>query len=113
MKRDNLVNLFVAESPAAPPMTKVLRVLAPLGVACIRQGEKSHTTVKPWPDEIDEWTHWLHAADGNPVANDRRFAPPRSVQWVASPRRAQSHDSPPVLDGHAEKPPDRSQRPQH
>ena len=69
---DNLANLFVAENATAPPMAEVMRVLAPLGVACIKHRDGWRTTVKPWPDEIDQWTHWLHAADGNPVAQDRR-----------------------------------------
>ena len=96
---DNLVNLFVAESRTMPPMSEVMRVLAPHGVACIKHSDGWHTTVKPWPDEMDQWTHWLHAADGNPVANDRKVGPPRSIQWIATPNRAKSHDAPPSLMG--------------
>jgi hypothetical protein len=32
--------------------------------------------VKPWPQEIDEWTPYLHDADGNPVVEDWVVAPP-------------------------------------
>jgi len=96
---DNLVNLFIGERQSMPPMAEVMRVLAPHGVACIKDPDGWHTTVKPWPDDMDEWTHWLHAADGNPVADDRRAAPPRSIQWIATPNRAKSHDAPPSLMG--------------
>ena len=49
--------------------------------------------VKPWPREIDEWTHYLHGADGNPVARDRVVAPPRHFQWVSDPVWMRSHES--------------------
>ncbi len=48
---------------------------------------------KPWPAEIDEWSHHLHAADGNPVANDRLVGPPKHYRWVSGPVWAQSHES--------------------
>ncbi len=48
---------------------------------------------KPWPAEIDEWSHHLHAADGNPVANDRVVGPPEHYQWISGPVWAQSHES--------------------
>ena len=48
---------------------------------------------KPWPPDIDEWPHYLHAADGNPVANDRVVGPPEQYQWVADPVWAQSHET--------------------
>ena len=48
---------------------------------------------KPWPADIDEWSHHLHAADGNPVANDRVVGPPEHYQWVAGPVWAQSHET--------------------
>ena len=40
---------------------------------------------KPWPAEIDQWTHYLHGADGNPVARDRVVGPPEHYQWIAEP----------------------------
>lgn len=48
---------------------------------------------KPWPPEIDEWTHFLHGADGNPVANDRVVAPPKHYQWISKPMWMRSHES--------------------
>ena len=54
---DNLVKLLVAEDLGRVPMAAVLRVLAPLGVACIKRPDGQWAkTVKPWPEELDEWT---------------------------------------------------------
>jgi outer membrane protein assembly factor BamB len=48
---------------------------------------------KPWPADIDQWSHHLHAADGNPVASDAKVGPPEHYQWVAGPVWAQSHET--------------------
>jgi len=85
---DNLVNLIVAEDLGDVSMDEATRVLAPLGVAVIG-GKK---TVKPWPEDIDEWTHYLHDATGNPVASDSVVGPPRRMQWTGGPRWARQHD---------------------
>jgi len=85
---DNLVNLLVADNLGKVPMAEVTRVLAPRGVAMIG-GRK---TVKPWPADIDEWTHWLHDASGNAVARDRAVGPPKHVQWIAPPRWQRHHE---------------------
>ena len=85
---DNLVNLIVADGRTGVPTQEIMRVLAPLGVAVIG-GRK---TVKPWPEGIDEWTHYLHGADNNAVAADRVAAQPRSLQWVSHPRWGRSHE---------------------
>ena len=85
---DGLVNLIVSEGPTGLPQAEVMRCLAPLGVAMI-DGRK---TVKPWPDNIDEWTHYLHGPDNNAVANDTVVGPPRHYQWQGGPRWARHHD---------------------
>ncbi len=85
---DNLVNLVISNNPSDVPMDEILRVLAPGGAAYI-QGKK---TVKPRPDEIDEWTHFLHEPDNNAVARDTRVGQPRSTQWIGGPRWGRSHE---------------------
>ncbi|MHC4405727.1 MAG: outer membrane protein assembly factor BamB family protein, partial [Planctomycetota bacterium] len=85
---DNLVNLLVADDLKGVTMREVMRVLAPRGVAWV-SGE---TIVKPWPNEIDEWTHFLHGADNNAVAKDTVVGPPKRYQWISGPRWARSHD---------------------
>ncbi|MFH1739381.1 MAG: PQQ-binding-like beta-propeller repeat protein, partial [bacterium] len=89
---DNLVNLLVSEDLGAIPMDEVMRVLAPLGVAYIKREGKWTKSVKPWPEEIDEWTHYLHDASGNAVAKDTRVGPPQDLQWVAKPLYGRSHE---------------------
>jgi len=126
---DNLVNIVVVDD--YPDLAKrgvsageLVRVLAPLGVACVGttpasgQAEASLRGLnsllveaglenrpfpdadgtwacgaKPWPAGIDEWTHFLHGADGNPVARDRVVAPPEHYQWVCGPMWLRSHET--------------------
>ena len=89
---DNLVNLVVSEDLGKIPTNEVMRVLAPNGAAYIKKGDTWTKTVKPRPEEIDEWTHYLHDASGNAVAADLVVGPPRHLQWVGSPRWARHHD---------------------
>ena len=98
---------------------ELVRVLAPLGSGYVRAGAEAGTKKltaelraagardvslvkaggawlrfsKPWPADIDEWTHYLHAADGNPVARDRVVGPPRRYQWTSGPTWMKSHES--------------------
>ena len=90
---DNLVNLVVAEDLGEVPMVEVMRVLAPGGVAYVKDKAAWKKTVKPRPDEIDHWSHFFHDATGNPVATDRRVGPPRHTQWEDGPRAGRSHEN--------------------
>ena len=89
---DNLASLVVVEKPDRISMNEVMRVLRPLGVAYVKSGDKWIKTTKPWPDDIDEWTHWLHSADGNAVARDKVVDSPRRIQWVADPVWQRHHN---------------------
>ena len=89
---DNLVRLLVAEDPGGVPASEMLRVLAPLGVAYVRQDGQWRKIVKPWPKEIDQWTHYLHDASNNAVAQDSVVASPKGLQWSAGPRYCRSHE---------------------
>ena len=86
---DNLVNVTVADGECPVAKDEILRVLVPNGVAFI-DGEK---IAKPWPKEIDEWTHYLHGADCNPVANDRVVGPPDRFQWIEEPLWLRCHET--------------------
>lgn len=90
---ENLVNLVVAEDLGEIPMSEVMRVLAPNGAAYIKKNGRWTTTRKPWPENIDEWTHYLHGPDGNPVAQDRVVGPPKHYQWISGPLWLRSHES--------------------
>ncbi|MBL7040804.1 MAG: PQQ-binding-like beta-propeller repeat protein [Pirellulaceae bacterium] len=94
---DNLVNVIVASDKWQVTSEEITRVLAPGGVAFEVDPEtrnlKPETWFrKSWPVDIDEWTHYLHDASGNPVARDQRVGPPRHLQWVSEPRWCRSHE---------------------
>jgi len=89
---DNLVNLLVVSEPNGIPRSELMRVLAPGGVLCVQRGSGWQTTTKPRPDEMDDWTHYLHDASGNAVANDSLVGAPKHLQWVADPLYCRSHE---------------------
>jgi len=89
---DNLVNLLVAEELGDVPRDEVMRVLCPLGAACIRKDGQWTTLRKPWPETMDEWTHFLHDASNNAVAADTEVGPPRRLKWVCGPLWSRSHE---------------------
>jgi outer membrane protein assembly factor BamB len=112
---DNLVNLVIAEDTDAQrehglTRAELARVLAPLGTAFLdREADATdglgleviHSALgaswlvlrKSWPKDIDQWTHFLHGADGNPVARDRVVGPPRHYQWINGPMFQRSHET--------------------
>ncbi len=99
---ENMVNLVVASGGCQVTDEEIARVLAPNGVALFlnRQSAiENRKWVKPWPDEIDEWTHWLHGADGNAVAQDTVVGPPRRLQWIAKPFWSRHHNTAPSVTG--------------
>jgi len=86
---DHLVNTLVVNDGTQIPRDEILRVLVPNGVALV-SGQR---IVKPWPKEIDEWTHYLHGPDGNPVANDCVVGPPKHYQWIEGPMWLRDHET--------------------
>jgi len=91
---EDLVNLIVAAGPTGIAKKEMLRVLVPGGVLIFLQPSASSLQpfTKPWPDELDEWTHFLHAADGNAVSRDRRVGTPDRLRWIADPKYSRHHD---------------------
>ena len=103
---DNLVNLLVISGDGGQvSRDEMLRVLCPGGVAFTANPQSVPSTrdgpqlTKSWPDDIDEWTHYLHDADGNAVANDRVVGQPRHLQWMAKPYWSRHHDTVPSVTG--------------
>ncbi|MBC8470388.1 MAG: PQQ-binding-like beta-propeller repeat protein [Planctomycetes bacterium] len=94
---DNLVNLVVAEDAGDVAEIELIRVLAPGGILYEKEDGRWSSTVKQRPENIDEWTHFLHDASGNPVAHDEVVGPPRHVQWIAEPRHTRSHEHIPSI----------------
>ncbi len=91
---DNLINLIVVRDAGKVSMNEVMRVLAPGGTACVWRSGKWTKVVKDWPDNIDQWTHFLHGASNNAVADDTVVGPPESLQWLAPPLWLRSHETP-------------------
>ena len=83
---DNLANLVIADfddlGERAPREAEVLRILAPRGVAYLKQNGKWQLTRKPLPAEMDQWPQYWHSATGNPVSQDTIVSPPTGVQWM-------------------------------
>ena len=94
---DNLVNLVVGDDLGGVATTEAIRVLAPGGSLYVKQAGRWTRTVKPRPENIDDWTHYLHDASGNPVAHDEVVGPPGRLQWVAEPRYTRSHEYTPSI----------------
>ena len=90
----DVVNLLVAGDLGEVTMDEVRRVLAPGGVAYVQRNGAWRKTVKVRPADIDEWSHFLHDASGNAVANDRQVGPPKRLRWVSGPRWCRSHEVP-------------------
>jgi outer membrane protein assembly factor BamB len=90
--RDGLVNLIVVSTPSAVPMHEVTRVLVPGGVVMLQREQRWQKIVKPAAEDIDDWTHYLYDATGNPVSKDTRVAPPYGIQWEGGPRWSRSHE---------------------
>jgi len=91
---DNLVNLVVVQDAGNVPMAEIMRVLVPGGAAYVERDGAWNKSVKAWPGNIDQWTHFLHDASNNAVADDTVVGPPRSLQWVAPPLWLRSHETP-------------------
>ena len=105
---DNIVNLLVVDDAAGVAAAEIERVLVPHGVVLVQAGAKllegsplkkagdaagRAKYVKPWPAEIDQWTHFLYDASNNAVCKDKRVRRPRHLQWYAGPKRARHHDA--------------------
>jgi len=89
---DNIVNLVVSENVGDFSMTEMMRVLVPEGVAYIKKEGIWTKTIKPRPEEMDEWTHYLHDPSNNAVAHDTAIGPLRHLQWDGHPTYSRHHE---------------------
>ncbi|MHC4203160.1 MAG: outer membrane protein assembly factor BamB family protein [Planctomycetota bacterium] len=89
---DNTINLIVSENIGDLPITEVMRVLVPDGAAYIKAGDKWEKTVKARPENMDEWTHYLHDPGNNAVAHDTAIGPLRHLQWDGGPMYSRHHE---------------------
>ena len=90
---DSLVNMIVVVDDAVRiPKNELMRVLSPLGVIVDARNEEIGTARKPWPEGMDEWTHFLYDASNHAVSNDTVVAPPQGLRWTCGPEFARSHE---------------------
>ncbi len=66
---------------------EVKRVLVPVTGAAVDAAGKIRFRV-PSPAGRDEWSHWLHGPDNNPVSHDTTFALPYRMAWLGLPINA-------------------------
>ncbi len=90
---DNMVNLLVAENLNGIALSEIMRVLAPRGVAYLKDTGTWVKTVKPVPDTIDDWTHYLYDASNNALSQDNIQPPLRKLQWQCGPRWTRNHNA--------------------
>nr|MBC8870571.1 class I SAM-dependent methyltransferase [Planctomycetota bacterium] len=97
---DNLVNLVVMQDAGRGIRDEeILRVLVPGGVLLKISPDTRNPTPgtsirKPWPAGLDQWTHWDHGPDRNPVSQDVFVGPPRRTQWMDGPAWSKKHWGP-------------------
>jgi outer membrane protein assembly factor BamB len=101
---DGLVDAVVVDGDFPDLASEIIRVLAPGGIAWIKErhakgfkklefsSDAGLSYTKPWPAEIDEWSHYLHGPDNNAVARDTKVRPPNSIQWKSAPMWCRSHE---------------------
>jgi outer membrane protein assembly factor BamB len=100
---DNSVNLVVAENGTGVSRREIMRVLVPKGVAYVSRESRPRSEggtpstqwnkiVKQRPDNIDDWTHYMHDPSNNAVAHDTAIGPLRHLQWDGSPQFSRHHE---------------------
>ena len=92
---DNTIDVIVARPSQAQkrdglPHPEVMRVLRPGGVAIHfgvppKGGGVVSCTSKPPVQGVDDWSHWEHGPDNNPVSTDTVIRAPYMTQWLGTP----------------------------
>lgn len=100
---ENIVNLVNVLDANGISVEEIFRVLTPEGKAVFQKAdsissdvlekagfthitktENSLMATKPWPAEMDVWSHPRHDANGNAVSQDTLVGPPDRVRWIAA-----------------------------
>jgi len=103
---ENLVNLVLIEEGRKVPPAEAVRILRPAGVLLaeggralepvlkkagledvqkVRAGGDWTLARKPWPAEMDDWSHSRHGPGGNAVSADKLVQKAQRIRWLAGP----------------------------
>ena len=100
---DNFVDLVVVDESQGISAAEVFRVVRPRGCAIVkgetelaaglgRAGFQVKTTADGWTiarkpamKGADDWPHWAHGPDNNPVSTDSVIRAPYLTQWFGKP----------------------------
>ena len=92
---DGLVQLLVlADDTAEVTHEEISRVLSPGGIAISSPPARflPRPFTRPWPNSMDQWSHFLHDASNNAVSTDTVVAPAQGLRWTCGPAYARSHE---------------------
>lgn len=79
---DGVVSVLHLADPALVSQAECLRVLRPFGELIVADAAGVKVITKPRLAGTDDWTHWRHGADRNPVSHDIVVDVPRRVHWL-------------------------------
>ncbi len=83
---DNYADLIVLGDARAIAEPEIRRALCPGGLALIvKDGAIQSRITKPLPAAWDDWSHWYHGPDNNPVSTDTELKWPYVSQWYDVP----------------------------
>jgi len=100
---DNLANLVVVSGVGCQVSDEEINRVLCSGGAVVKLGLQIRhlrpgTFIrKPWPEEIDEWTHFRYSAEGNMVSHDKLVGPPQRLQWISGPIFQRHHGIEPSI----------------
>jgi outer membrane protein assembly factor BamB len=75
---DRLVSLLLLDADV--PESEISRVVSPGGV--VRRLPDGTARTLPWPEGLDDWTHFDYGPEGNGVSRDRVAGPALQLQWA-------------------------------
>ena len=101
---DNFVDLVViGQADRGYRADEIARVVRPRGCVLIQRGDGLATSLagigfevadiadnwhlarKGVSKSVDDWTHWYHQSDNNPVSNDAVIRAPYLTRWLGAP----------------------------
>ena len=84
------VNLLLVDLDALGPRRigadELRRVVVPDGTLITIENGQSRTARIPWPEQLDDWTHFSYGPEANAVSRDALPGLPTSLRWVAGVR---------------------------